>query len=297
MTTSVIGRGLLAGAVGTTLLNMATWVDMAVTGRAGSDAPDRTAVGVTKAVGLTPPQDPHRVQALGALSGIGAGLGVGVLASAARTAGLRMPAPVAAAAIGAAAVAAEAVPMALTGVDDPSTWSAADWTKDAVPHLVYGAGVRWALDRLEPPAGEPDAVASPSPHLLARSFALGVASGGRTSYGVAGPGLASHGAVTALTGTLLATELVMDKLPSTPSRLALPVLGGRVASAVLGAGALARRAESAPTAPAVAAGAGALVGSLAGAMWRDYAEQRGWRVSSALAEDAVGLGLTLWASR
>ena len=30
------------------------------------------------------------------------------------------------------------------GTTDPSTWSAADWAADVIPHLAFGAGVVWA---------------------------------------------------------------------------------------------------------------------------------------------------------
>ena len=35
-------------------------------------------------------------------------------------------------------MAASDIPIALTGVSDPATWSTTDWLSDLIPHLVYG---------------------------------------------------------------------------------------------------------------------------------------------------------------
>ena len=45
---------------------------------------------------------------------------------------------VAGAAVGLSAMAASDLPIALTGVSDPATWSSTDWLSDLIPHLVYG---------------------------------------------------------------------------------------------------------------------------------------------------------------
>lgn len=297
--TTTVGRGLLAGAVGTALLNLASYLDMALTGRPPSDAPDETVARTARAVGLAPSGDPNRRTAYGAVAGIGAGLGVGVLASSVRRLGVRLPAPVGAAATGAAAMAAADLPMALTGVSDPRTWSASDWTRDLLPHLAYGIGVRWALDRSEPPAAErkPDR-AEVSAGLLTRSFALGAATGGRSSFGIAGPALVAGGTSRAVLGvTLAAAELTADKLPNTPSR-AEP--GPSAVRGVIGGGSgwfLARRRGANPVLPALAGAAGAAAGTVAGAVWRELAGRRGWTWQAALAEDGAAAGLAWLACR
>jgi hypothetical protein len=153
--TSTIGRGVVAGAFGTLLLNAATYLDMALTGRPASSVPGDTVQRSAAKLGLHPPRDPHRLEAYGALGGIAVGVALGVAASVARSAGVRLPAPLGAAAIGGLAMAATDTPMAATGVTHPRTWSAADWARDVVPHLAYGAGVRWAMDRLDAARRDP----------------------------------------------------------------------------------------------------------------------------------------------
>ncbi|MEU6465766.1 hypothetical protein [Streptomyces sp. NPDC046976] len=39
---------------------------------------------------------------------------------------------------GALAMVLTDVPIAGLGISDPRTWSPADWTSDALPHLAYG---------------------------------------------------------------------------------------------------------------------------------------------------------------
>lgn len=298
--TSILSRGLAAGAVGTTVIEAVTWLDMALTGRAPSTAQDDTTVGVLTRLGVPTPQDAHRRSAYGALGGIAAGLGIGVASSVARSLGLKVSAPVGAVLTGATAMVATDVPMVLTGVSDPRTWTRADWVRDVVPHLAYGVGVRWTLDRMAAHDDEAEAgrEAHPvTPGLLARSAALGLASGSRSSLGVGGP-LAGDGTVARLVSTaLVGTELVMDKLPATPSRLLGGGIGVRAATGAFGAGWLARRQSADPVLPAVAGLAGALVGTFAGAAWRDVSAQRGWTWQAAVAEDVTALGLSWLAVR
>jgi len=294
----------VAGAFGDLLLNAATYVDMALTGRPASTTPGETVKQAAQAVGLRPPSDDHRVDAYGALGGMATGLGLGVLVSAIRSAGVRLPAPVGAVAIGGLAMAASDGVMVVNGVTDPRDWTASDWARDVVPHLAYGAGVRWAMDRIDRPEADraTDRERSPSRlGLLARSAALGLASGGRSSLSLGGPLISARGGVPALAAAgLVATELVVDKTPGAPSRLAPGPLTGRMVGGAVGAGALARRHDArvgGATLAALVGAAGAFVGSVAGATWREVAAERGWTWSAALAEDAVALGLTVAACR
>ena len=298
--TSTIGRGVLAGAVGTTLLNAVTYLDMALTGRSASDTPGRTVQRAAGRAGITPPDDDH-LEAYGALGGIATGIGLGVAASVARSAGVRLPAPLGAVATGAMAMAATDGSMALLGVSDPREWSAAEWARDVVPHLAYGAGVRWTMDRVDSAGPTKDDVRRPlraRAGLVARSLALGVATGGRSSLALAGPMLAGRGRKAGLVAAgLVGTELVADKLPATPSRLQAGPLAVRLAGGGAGAVALARRDSAGVVLPAIAGVAGAALGSLAGAVWRDLAAERGYTWQAAAAEDAVALGLTAFAWR
>ncbi|GAA2326374.1 hypothetical protein [Dactylosporangium salmoneum] len=144
-------RGALAGAAGTTALNATTYLDMAVRGRAPSDAPQDLIEKAARDAGLRVPGEgetrEHRLQGLGPLVGMAVGVGVGALAGAAQAAlarrGRRLPVVVGAALIAAGAMALADVPLKLFGISDPRTWSAGDWAGDIVPHLVYGA-VTWA---------------------------------------------------------------------------------------------------------------------------------------------------------
>src|SRR4051812_3145907 len=227
--TSTIGRGLLAGAFGTLLLNAATYLDMALTGRPASDVPGRMMLRTAGRVGLHPPEDPARTEAYGQLGGFATGLALGGGASVVRSWGVRTPGPVGAVLTGAAAMAATDSSIAAAGISDPRAWTSADWLRDAAPHLAYGAGVRWALgrmDRADRPAPAPVTAAAapaqqarlaptppPRPGLVTRAFALGVAAGGRSSLGLGGPlaagaGLGSRATLAA--ASLVGAELVVD---------------------------------------------------------------------------------------
>ncbi|RJK96156.1 hypothetical protein D5H78_10835 [Vallicoccus soli] len=307
-----VRRGLAAGALGTAVLDLVTWSDVALRGRPTSEVPGRTVETLLDAVGVslgsTGAERDARRGAAGAAGGWAAGLGVAVAASAARRAGLRLPAPVAAVVTGAAAMAAADVPAAALGVTDPRSWSATDWVADAVPHLAYGVAVTSALRSAEredaAERGTTDRRA-PGSGLVLRSLLLGVAAGGRSTLGVAAPllltprrvGGRGHGPLGgALALLALAGELTADKLPGTPSRLMGPALAGRVGAGALGGVLLARREGAVAVLPALAGAAGALAGSYAGASWREAAARRVPDLQAALAEDAAALGLAALAA-
>lgn len=327
---STIGRGLLAGAVGTALLNAVTYLDMALTGRGPSSAPAETTSRALEAVGIAAPGGSNRREAYGAVAGIATGLGIGVVASAVRRAGLRLPAPVGAAAVGGLAMAATDGPMAALGVSDPRTWTAADWTRDVLPHLAYGVGVRWSLDRTErralvPPAAAdtedwevavpdaavlggviPDSVVPerdgsrrrPRGRTLSKSLLVGLAAGGRSSFGLAAPLLTAAATPARVFGvSAVLGEMVVDKLPQTPSRLDAGPLGGRVvAGAVGGATVTARNGHAALALVGATLGvAGSMAGSVLGAAWREIAAEHGFAWPAALAEDAASMALAAYA--
>lgn len=143
---------------------------------------------------------------------------------------------------------------------------------------------------------------------VARSLALGLASGMRSSLGFNAPGLRGlrkAGLTRANTGRLLAIggELVVDKLPQTPSRLEQRGLIARFASGSVGALQLASRREAGwkTRVVAVAIGAaGAAGGAYGGAAWRRRAAggsdpRPDWQ--GAAVEDAVALSLAVAATR
>lgn len=133
-------RGLAAGAAGTVALNASTYLDMALRGRPSSSLPSESAGALAQRVGLPLGQGEtrgNRQEALGALLGLAAGLGVGAAFGLVRAA-VPVPRPAAALALGAAAMAAGNGPMIALGLTDPRRWSASDWASDVVPHLAYG---------------------------------------------------------------------------------------------------------------------------------------------------------------
>ncbi|MEZ0166453.1 hypothetical protein AB2L27_16955 [Kineococcus sp. LSe6-4] len=308
---SSLGRGLrgglAAGAVGTAVLNAVTYADMAWRGRDASTTPedvvDALAGRLGTEVGGARGQRANRRTALGALSGTVAGLGVGALVGTARAAGLWMPPVVGGVVTGAVAMAATDAPAHALGVTDVRGWTGQDWVADAVPHLAFGLAAHATLRMTDPaPAeGSTAVVDRPRPAsagLLARSALLGVAAGGRSSLGLAGPALTGGSAV-AKVGALAAVgvEVVQDKKPQTPSRLSAAGLPARLASGAGGALALARRDHRRAALPVVAGAAGALAGSVLGAAWRAGASEVVPDWQAAVVEDVASLTLAVLASR
>jgi len=141
--------------------------------------------------------------------------------------------------------------------------------------------------------------------VLTRSMVLGLAAGGRSSVSFAVPVLAAvrghegggSRLAWALARSAVLGEVVVDKLPSTPSRLDEPMLAVRVGAGSLGALALSvleRRRPGAHVVAALAGAAGSLLGSVTGAAWRSWAAEEGPEVlrpdlRAALLEDAVVL--------
>ena len=301
--TGVLRRGLVAGAVGTTVINAVTWLDMAIRGRPASELPRRTVEAGLDAFGVDVPGDTdqrrNREDAFGALSGIGAGLGVGVAASTGRALGLRLPGPLGAVVTGLGAMAMTDLSAQSLGTTDIGSWDAGDWAADLVPHLAYGfatTAVLRGMERREP--GAKADLKRPSVGLLCRSLMLGIASGGRSSLGVAMPALTSRRTGTAgkaMGALALAGELGADKHPDIPTRLDPPALQVRVGAGAIGGAALASRADSSTGLPMLAGAVGAVVGSVAGAAWRDGSGLRGWQ--SGLVEDGAAVALAALACR
>ncbi|MBA2553053.1 MAG: hypothetical protein H0V10_05050 [Geodermatophilaceae bacterium] len=146
---------------------------------------------------------------------------------------------------------------------------------------------------------------------VTRPLLLGVATGCRASLGLAGVSYGDRlrgeprlvGAVQTragrvVTGALVLGELVGDKLPSAPSRLAMQALIPRLVLGATGGAALAWRDGRSRPAAALAGLAGAAVGSVAGLRYRQAAKQRGLPdLPVALAEDALALALARRAGR
>jgi hypothetical protein len=138
--------GALAGAAGTTALNAATYLDMALRARPASDSTEQLVEEAADRVSLAIPGNKdergNRLQGLGPLSGIAVGVTVGAVAGLVHRGlarrGRALPAVVEVALIGGVAMALSDVPLKLLGISDPASWGAADWASDAIPHLLYG---------------------------------------------------------------------------------------------------------------------------------------------------------------
>lgn len=146
---SGLGRGLLAGAAGTTALNTTTYLDMALRGRPASRTPQQSAERLAELLHLPLPQEPDRREAvltgLGAVLGTAAGLAAGVTSEL-----LSRPAPSLRASLGVSFAIAMLVgngPMVVLGVTDPRTWSLSDWLADVVPHAAYAAAAAAVVSR------------------------------------------------------------------------------------------------------------------------------------------------------
>jgi hypothetical protein len=146
-------RGAAAGAAGTTALNAVAYLDMAVRGRPGSSTPEKTVETLAGKAHVTIPGNEekrqNRIEGLGPLTGLVAGVGVGVLVGLARAAGFRTRPLVGTALTTAGVLVASNGPMTVLGITDPRTWSATDWVSDIVPHLAYGAVVKSTMDAFD----------------------------------------------------------------------------------------------------------------------------------------------------
>ena len=296
--------GAAAGAAGTTALAVASGIDAFVRGRPASDAPARLVGTVLDRAGVQVPggrgERGNRLAALGPLAGAATGVTLGALVGGLRARGFRLPAPLGGALLGAAAMAAADVPLAAAGVSDPRSWSAADWTGDALAHLAYGVTTKRVLDALPSTAITPPWPTVRASTLL-RAAALGAATGARSSAGVTALAVTSRptdsgriaGWSGSRTGRVLAAtaatgELVADKLPATPARTESP---GLVPRAVLGATAavgMAGRAGERPDLPLLVGVGAAVAAAFLGERLRaGMADRFGSDLPGAVIEDVA----------
>jgi hypothetical protein len=146
---SPVTRGLIAGAVGTTALNIATYLDIVVRGRPASSTPERSVQRLAEIVGLDlgkGGEAENRTTGLAAVLSYAIGLGGGV--AYAFLVRRRLPWPAAAAVFTGLTMAGPSIPMTLLGVTDPRHWSPADWTADLLFHVSYGAAAAAAYERV-----------------------------------------------------------------------------------------------------------------------------------------------------
>jgi uncharacterized membrane protein len=121
---------------------------------------------------------------------------------------------------------------------------------------------------------------------------LGAATGLRTSVGV-GRLVARRSGVLgrSVAAAAVCAELVLDKLPSTGSRLEPPALGGRLLVAAVGGAALAQSERRPPFGPALVSAAAALGAAKAGHDARVALARRVSDPVVAVAEDALAFAL------
>ncbi|GIJ29905.1 hypothetical protein Vqi01_50670 [Micromonospora qiuiae] len=152
MKTADLADGLVVGAVGSTALNILTYLDMVLRARPASRTPEESAGKLADTVHLDlgpSDQAASRRSGLGALMGYGAGLAAAV-GFAALARGRRQPFLRAAVLLGGGAMTLADGSLALLGVTDPRTWRRADWVTDLVPHLAYGLAAAATWNRLRP---------------------------------------------------------------------------------------------------------------------------------------------------
>jgi hypothetical protein len=129
-------KGAMAGAAGTTVLNAVGYGDMALRGRPASSTPEQVVEQLARRSGLTIPGTGQacqsRLEGLGALTGMAAGVGVGAVAGLVPRAVRRLGPLAGPAAIGAAAMLATDLTIAVLGVSDPRTWDAAQTGSESV---------------------------------------------------------------------------------------------------------------------------------------------------------------------
>jgi hypothetical protein len=147
-----ITKGLAAGAVGTELLNIATYLDMAIRARGASSVPQDSVERLAARAGVELGEGEareNRKTAIGTLMGYATGASAGVVYGGLRPVLRGLPTAPAAVLVGLATMAATDASSASLGVTDPRSWTLSDWLSDVVPHLAFGAGLVAAYDALD----------------------------------------------------------------------------------------------------------------------------------------------------
>ena len=146
--------GGVAGAAGTTALNVITYLDIAVRGRPASTTPERTVEALARLFHLTVPGTgdvlANRLAGLGALTGYAAGIGMGLILGLAYSLGWRPSLVIATLTATALALIGTNGPIIALGVTDPRTWGVVGWISDLIPHFGYGLVTALVLHHFYP---------------------------------------------------------------------------------------------------------------------------------------------------
>ncbi|WP_204945676.1 hypothetical protein [Micromonospora luteifusca] len=149
-----VADGAIAGAVGSTALNVLGYLDIALRGRPESNVPQET---VDRLAGIahvdlgSGDQAANRRSGLGPLIGYGLGITAGI-AFALYAGGRRQPLPMATGLLGAGVMAMTDGSITALGISDPRTWRRSDWISDIIPHLAYGLTAAATWNRLRRPS-------------------------------------------------------------------------------------------------------------------------------------------------
>lgn len=145
--------GAIAGATGTLALDIVTYADMSIRGRAPSNMPQQLVDRLAKQVGINTADTPsemvkNRESGIGALMGYSDGLLAGTLYGMLRPAIRDVPAPVVGVGLGLTVMAMTDGPMTAMKLTDPRQWGMSGWLSDLIPHLAYGMVTAWAVDAM-----------------------------------------------------------------------------------------------------------------------------------------------------
>ena len=135
-----VAQGMAAGCAGIVALEIASYADQYVKGRAASKTPTRLGEGLADKAGLELGEGrtrTYRASALGPLAGYADGVLLGI-AWAALSAHPLTSLPKGALLLTAGAWAGSNVPLMSLGITDPRSWSPEEWQADIVPHAAYG---------------------------------------------------------------------------------------------------------------------------------------------------------------
>lgn len=144
--------GVVAGALGTLVLDAATYADVALRGRPTSTVPAETVGKLAERFGVDlgggDEKAANRRSGLGALLGYAVGIGTGVVVALVRPQWSQVPTVPFGLGVAAAVMVVANAPAIATGSTDPREWGLSGWLADIVPHVLYGVTTAAAVDRL-----------------------------------------------------------------------------------------------------------------------------------------------------